>query len=277
MMTEHNPSQATPSLRLVQKLAAEGLRTFSTEDVRQLAPDVGLSKGYVIQALHHLVRTGWLVRLRKGLYALSSATPGVSPAHEFEVAMALVDPAAISHFSAMHHYELTDQIPNQVFITTTTGKWLPSGRADSVGGNGYCVGDTIYQFIRIKPERFFGTEKVWIEESRVTFTDMSRTLIDGLSKPQYCGGFAEVLHGFQAAANRINLDQVVEYAVRLDNATAKRLGWVLEHMGFEPPKLNILRQIKVTGYSKLDPSGPREGPYNRYWMIQENLSGKVQP
>ncbi|MBL7188001.1 MAG: type IV toxin-antitoxin system AbiEi family antitoxin domain-containing protein [Phycisphaerae bacterium] len=274
-MAQVNPSGATPALQLVQRLAAEGFRIFSTEDVRKIAPEVGLSKGYVLQALHHLARTGWLVRLRKGLYTLSSTIPGVSPAHEFEVGMALVDPAAISHFSAMHHYELTDQIPHQVFITTTSGQWIPRGGKDS--GTGYRVGDTVYQFIRIKPERFFGTDTVWVDQSRVTFTDMARTLVDGLMMPQYCGGIAEVLHGFQVARDRLSLDQIIDYALRLDSATAKRLGWILEHTGLEPSTLTALEQVKVTGYSKLDPTGPRDGPYNRHWMIQENLSGKVHP
>jgi len=274
-MAQVNPSKATPALQLVQQLAAEDLRIFSTEDVRKIAPEVGLSNGYVLQALHHLVRKGWLVRLRKGLYTLSSTIPGVSPANEFAVGMALVDPAAISHFSAMHHYELTDQIPHQVFITTISGKWIPRGERDN--GGGYRVVDTVYQFIRIKPERFFGTDMVWVDESRVTFTDLARTLIDGLMMPQYCGGIAEVLHGFEVARDRISLGQIIDYALRLDSATAKRLGWALEHTGFESSELTVLEQVKVTGYSKLDPTGPRDGPYNRYWMIQENLSGKVQP
>jgi len=189
--------------------------------------------------------------------------------------MALVTPAAISHFSAMHHYELTDQIPNQVFITTTTGQWIPRG--DKEDRTGYRAGDTVYRFIRIKPERFFGTEKAWIEEARVTFTDMSRTLIDGLMMPQHCGGIAEVIHGFQLAQDRLHLDQIMDYALQLDNATAKRLGWVLEHIGIDTSKLSSLHELKVTGYTKLDPTGPRQGPYNRFWMIQENLSGKVHP
>ena len=271
-MTRNNPSQMTPALQLVQKLAAEGYRIFSTEDVRGMAPEVGLSAGYVVQALHHLVRTGWLVRLRKGLYTLSSAVPGISPAHEFEVAMALVNPAAISHFSAMHHYELTDQIPHHVFVTTTSGQSAPRG-----AGAGYRVGDTTYQFIRMRPERFFGTETVWLGEARVTFTDMARTLIDGLTMPQYCGGIAEVMHGFEMARDRLPLGQMIDYAMRLDHATVKRLGWVLEQTGFERSALSVLQEVGVTGYTKLDASGSREGPYNRTWMIQENLSGKVRP
>jgi predicted transcriptional regulator of viral defense system len=275
-MARSNPTKPTPALQLVQRLAADGFRIFSPEDVRKIASEVGLSEGYVLQALHHLVQQGWFVRLRKGLYALSSSVPGVSPAHEFEVAMALVHPAAISHFSAMHQYELTDQIPHGVFITTTTGQWIPrsgKGRGDK---SGYRVGDTTYQFIRVKPERYFGTDTVWVDESRVTFTDMARTLIDGLMMPQYCGGIAEVLHAFEIARDRLRLDELVDYALRLDDATAKRLGWVLEHVGLHLSKLTVLQDVKVSGYSKLDATGPREGPYNRHWMIQENLSGKVR-
>lgn len=274
-MIHQDPSGPTPALTLVRRLAADGYRVFSTEQAREIAPDVGLSAGYVDQALHHLARTGWVIRLRKGLYALSSSVPGVSPVHEFEVAMALVHPAVISHFSAMHHHELTDQIPHRVFVTTTTGHWVP--RADNSHGNegGYRVGETRYQFIQIKPERFFGTTQIWVGEARVTITDMERTLIDGLLMPQYCGGFAEVLHAFEGAHVRLNMDRLIEYALRLDAATAKRLGWILEKSGMEHSRLIPLERIEVTGYSKLDPTGPRQGPYNRPWMVQENLVGKV--
>lgn len=276
-MAQQSPSQPTPALALVRRLAADGRRIFSTEQARDIAPEVGLSEGYVRQALHHLTRSGWLVRLRKGLYALSSSVPSVSPAHEFEVAMALVHPAAISHFSAMHYHELTDQIPHRVFVTTATGHSVPRSHNARKGESGCRVGETVYQFIQVKPERFFGTKDVWIGEARVTVTDMERTLIDGLAMPQYCGGFAEVIHAFEVAHDRLNLNRLVEYALKLDAATAKRLGWVLEKTEIKRSRLAALQQVAVTGYSKLDPTGPRRGPYNRPWMVQENLAGKATP
>jgi len=179
-------------IELVRKLAAEGERVFTTQRAHEFVPSVGLSENYFRQALHHLARSGWLVRLRKGLYAISSSVPGVTAAHEFEIAMMLAKPAAISHWSAMHFHGLTDQAPRKVFVLTTVGGRTPR---PSVGekGRGCAIGGTEYKFIQVRPDRFFGTEKVWVNDARVTITDPERTLIDGLSMPQYCGDFSEAL------------------------------------------------------------------------------------
>jgi predicted transcriptional regulator of viral defense system len=277
-MSRENLVHTASGVELVRKLAGEGDRIFTTRRARELAPVAGLSEGYLRQALHHLTKSGWLVRLRKGLYALSSSVPGATPAHEFEIAMALTDPAAVSHWSALHHHGLTDQAPRKVFVLTTTESSVPRARGAKAkqARDGFSVGGIVYRFIQVKPERFFGTEKVWIGEARVTITDPERTLLDGLSMPQYCGDFAEVLHAFEARASELNLERIIEYALELDAATAKRLGWVLEHQGVEPTKLERLAALPIRGYRKLDPTGPRNGPCNRHWMIQENLPGRVK-
>lgn len=237
-----------------------------------------MSDNYLRQALHHLANAGWIVRLRKGLYAISSSVPGVLPAHEFEIAMAMAKPAAISHWSALHHHGLTEQVQRKVFVLTTTEASVPRARGSMAvkGPQGYLIGGTTYQFIQIKPERFFGTEHVWIGEARVTITDPERTLLDGLTMPHCCGDFTEVLHAFQVRGADLNLERIIEYALKLDAATAKRLGWVLERQGVEPAKLERLALLPIKGYRTLDPTGPRKGPCNRHWMIQENLPGTVQ-
>ena len=238
---------------------------------------MGLKSEYLWEALYHLRRNGWIVPLRRGLYALSPAVPGVTPAHEFEIAMALLEPAAISHWSALHHHGLTEQVPWKVFVLTTTEAPVPRvrGARASEAREGYPAGGTRFRFIQVKPERFFGTEKVWIGEARVTVTDPERTLLDGLSRPQYCGDFTEVLHAFGAHASALDLERIVEYALKLDAATAKRLGWVLERQGVASSEVERLAALPIRGYRKLDPTGPRRGPRNRHWMIQENLPGRV--
>ena len=264
-------------VELIRLIAAEGDRIFSTQRARELAPEVGLKDSYLWEALYHLRRNGWIVSLRRGLYALSASVPGVTPAHEFEVAMALVSPAAISHWSAMHYHGMTEQAPRKVFVLTTMESSVPRVRSNTAKRiiNGYPVGDTVYKIVQVKPERYFGTQKVWIEEARVTITDPEKTLLDGLSMPQYCGDFAEVLHAFEVRRDDLHVQRIIEYACKLDTATAKRLGWVLEYQGIDPAFLEPLLELPIKGYRKLDPTGPRKGPYSRRWMIQENLPGKV--
>ena len=140
---------------------------------------------------------------------------------------------------------------------------------------GFLVGDTTYQFVQVRPERFFGVKKVWIGEARVTITDPERTLLDGLAAPRYCGDIAEVLHAFEVRGAELDLSRIIEYALELDAAMAKRLGWALEHLGADPSKLEPLAALPIKGYRKLDPTGPRRGPCNARWMIQENLPGKI--
>jgi predicted transcriptional regulator of viral defense system len=278
-MTRENLVHTGPGVELVRKLASEGDRVFTSARARELAPDVGLSEGYLRQALHHLAKSGWVIRLRKGLYALSSTVPGVTPAHEFEIAMALVDSAAISHWSALHHHGLTEQTPRKVFVLTTTEASVPRARGAKAkgAGGGISVGGMSYQFVQVRPERFFGLQKTWVGEARVTITDPERTLLDGLTMPRYCGDFAEVLHAFEARGTDLDLERITEYALKLDAATAKRLGWVLEHQGVDLSNLERLAALPIKGYRKLDPTGPRKGPTNARWMIQENLPGKVRP
>jgi predicted transcriptional regulator of viral defense system len=264
-------------VELVRELAAGGNRIFTTKRARELAPKVGLSAGYLRQALHHLNKSGWLVRLRKGLYAISSLVPGVMPLHEFEIAMALVEPAAISHWSALHYHGLSQQSPRKIFVLTTKSTSVPRNRSIKVAHtqDGYSVGDMLYKFVQTKRERFFGAMKIWIGEARVAITDPERTLLDGLTMPQYCGDFAEVLHAFSVYNAQLNLEKIIDYALKLDTATAKRLGWVLEQQGVSLSNLQRLAALPVKGYRKLDPTGPRSGKCNQRWMIQQNLPGKV--
>lgn len=265
-------------VELVRRLAAEGDRIFSTDRARELASEVGLKDSYLWEALYHLRRSGWIVSLRRGLYALSSSVPGVAPVHEFEVAMALVSNAAISHWSALHYHGLTEQAPRKVFVLMTTETSVPRLRNTGTRrtSGGYLVGETLFQFVQVNPERYFGIEKVWIDEARVAITDPERTLLDGLLMPQYCGDFAEVLHAFEVRGSDLNIKRIVDYALKIDMATSKRLGWVLECREVNPALLEPLAELPIKGYRRLDPTGPRKGPCNRRWMIQENLPGKVK-
>ena len=263
-------------IELVRLLASENNRIFTIDRARELAPRAGIKDSYLYESLYHLRRNGWITPIRRGLYALS--VPGTFPVHEFEIAMNLASPAAISHWLAMNHHGLTDQIPRTIFVLTTTGSSFPRARGIKNRGmsyRGYKSGNTLYRFIQVKPEHFFGTEEILIGNTLVSITDPERTLLDGLCRPQYCGGFAEALHAFNVIGDNLNMKRIVKYALRLNVAVAKRLGWILEYWGYDSSEFSELAELPVKGYRKLDPTGPRKGPCNNRWMIQENLTGNV--
>ena len=275
MNTSTRPKQTLVGIELVRQLALEGDRIFTTDRARELAPRVGLKNSYLGEALFHLRQNDWIVPLRRGLYTLSSSVPGVSDAHEFEIAMALVHPAAISHWSAMSYHGLTEQTPHVVFVLTTTEHSVPRLREETSGNGdgGYAVREVTYKFVQVRPERYFGTQQVWVGDSRIYITDLERTLLDGISMPQYCGDFAEAIHAFEVAMDRVDFERIANYAERLGATISKRLGWVLDHLGSQSPVIERLASIPIKGYRMLDPSGARKGPCNSRWMIQENLPG----
>ena len=277
MDTRQKLKRSHVGVELVRRLAAEGDRIFSVNRARKFASEVGLRDSYLLEALYHLRRNGWIISLRRGLYAVSSMMPGVVPVHEFEVAMALVRNGAISYWSALHYHGLTEQVPRKVFVLTTTEISIPRQRniRTKPTDNGYPVGDMLFQFVQVKPERYFGIQNIWLNEARVAITDPERTLLDGLTMPQNCGDFGEVLRAFEMRRDDLNIEQIVDYAIKLDTATAKRLGWVLEYLGIDQDILEPLIVLPIKGYRKLDPTGPRKGRCYSRWMIQENIPGKV--
>lgn len=98
---------ATQKNLLLQNLLAQGLRVFTNGTVKDIAIRLNISKVYTNIILSSLIQEGWLRDIRKGLYAFTS-TAGIHPIHEFEIAMQLVKPTMISHYSAFYYHELTD-------------------------------------------------------------------------------------------------------------------------------------------------------------------------
>ena len=244
-------------LKLLRQLTDQGLRIFSIKQAEEAAPKIGMSASYVAVSLHHLLTGGWIMRLKRGVYAIAAYGP--TP-HEFSIAMALVNPSAISHWTAMHYHHLTQQTPNKIFAITPRETSIPRS-----------LGKKTFHFIRIKKEYFFGIETVWLDDMQVQITNLEKTLVDGLYLPEYCGDFAEVLYAYKISKDRINIDLIVQYGLKLGIAVAKRLGLILERLDVPEKKLLPLLNLHAKNYHKFDPRGPLNGAYNRKWMIQENI------
>jgi predicted transcriptional regulator of viral defense system len=250
-------------LEVLKDLASNGVRIFNTAEFRQAASATLSNPNYLLEMIHHLKTNGWIHQISKGLYHLDQIFLNGIPIHEFEIVMALNNQAAISHFSAMHYHNLTDQMPLEIFWS------IP--KSDDMQGYKHklCYKGTQYHAIQTKKEHFFGIENIWIGDVKIRITDKEKTLLDGLSCPKYSGGLMEILYAFNTA--ELDIEKIIEYALKYNIAVAKRLGWTLDSLGKSDIVLDRLAQLPTKSYHKLDVSGKLHGKYNSKWHIVENI------
>jgi predicted transcriptional regulator of viral defense system len=75
-------------LEIIKNLSEEGKRIFTLKEAEAISHSSSTRL-----FLHYLAQEGWIVRLKPGVYAIQM--PGAQPLHEFEIAMSLVQPAAV--------------------------------------------------------------------------------------------------------------------------------------------------------------------------------------
>jgi predicted transcriptional regulator of viral defense system len=129
--------------------------------------------------LSRWVRSGRLVKVRRGLYAVP-APHRTKPPDPFEVSNRLVRPSFVSMESALHFHELIPDVPFAV-TAVTTGR---TGTHDTPLGT--------YVYHHVGPSRFWGFEEVEIAPGRrVYVATPERALIDllyarrGSDRPAY--------------------------------------------------------------------------------------------
>ena len=267
----------TEGTRLIRALLAEGQFVFSTDEADAVGSTLGIKREVLNQVLAMLNKSGWISRLRRGLYAISGSLPGGVDVHPFLIATRLVEPSAISHWSAMNYHGLLEQVPQVVTAFTAkkvyppdyrTGKKVRSGRKPS-----FEVMGLHYEYVTVKPSFYFGFGEEWIDtNSMVPITDKERTMLEGFISPRYFGGLGVILDILEEHYDELNSERLLEYALRVGRASAiKRLGWALASVGAPESILFPLKDHPIKGFRLLDPTLPRRGPYDRDWMIQNNI------
>jgi predicted transcriptional regulator of viral defense system len=214
------------------------------------------------------VDKGWLERIERGKYLIVPLEAGpdrVWTEDALVLAGHLVNPSMVAYWSALSHWNLTDQVPRITYVQTPARK---ENRTPVVLG-------MRFRIVRVKEEKFFGGLTVRIAESPVQVTDPERTLIDCLDRPELSGGVAEVARALREG--EFDWKRATGYLRRFGSgAVVKRLGFLVESMEIaHPPEPEVLREwqsLRTTGISRLDPSSPRDTHrIATRWRIGVNL------
>ena len=223
-----------------------------------------------------LAQSGWIEILKRGTYAVKSPlySGDIPP---FALANALVQPMAISHWSALAHHGFTTQNPVMTQASTPTKVVTPEMRSGKAyrprGRASWRAFGLEFEFIYVKRDWFWGFQKYWVNSwVQVDITDRERTVLDLIVRPDLFGGIRAASEIMEDVLSQIDLSRLITYALRYDvGAGIKRLGWLLEKMGADANLILPLKNFPVTGTILLDPTQPRSGKLDPSWQINENL------
>jgi len=130
-----------------------------------------------------------------------------------------------------------------------------------------------FEFINYNEQHFFGFEKKWINNyDKVYCSDLEKTIIDCLYKPQFASGITEIVKAINRCKKEINSDKMFEYLNNFNaNVVFKRLGFILENFPEFNSLTNSLYKKVSSSKAYLDPTYPKKGIYNSRWKIIDNV------
>ena len=262
--------QPSPTKRLIALLSRAAPTGLVTPD---LASSVwGGSARQASQRLGDLVKRGWLVRVRRGLYAIlpldaqhESQTTAGDP---WLLAQALYNPCYIAGWSAAEHWQLTEQIFRSTFVATAANI---RHRAEEHFG-------AAFRLARVKEERLHDLQTIWRSGHKISISGRERTIVDAAINPAWVGGvrqLAAILNEYRQQPGSNAQVLAIELEMNGNGAAAKRLGYLCERYWADAVGVIATAcELLSTGYVKLDPSSPHRGKLETKWGLWVNVRNK---
>ncbi len=249
--------------RDLTRIFSRGRRVATVEEV---ADALGVDRGEAARRLAALASSGWLRRVRRGLY-LAVPVDAPDPKAWTEDAWYLADlvwhPCYITGWSAANFWSLTDQVFRSTVVATI-------GRVRQVeqelAGHPYLVH-------HVNADRLsWGLRPEWRHDRRVLVADPARTVAELLDRPGLGGGIRHVAEILDTYLLEGEITALLDAVERLDNGAAfKRLGYLVEALGLaEPGIVEACAHRLTSGVSPLDPDLPKTGPRSPRWGLVVN-------
>lgn len=253
------------SNRLLSYFNGQHMNCFDYSLAYKALPDSKASA--VRELLSDMTKRGLLMRLKEGVYYIipyeQNAETYMPDWHL--IAEHLVNDARhyIGYYSALQIHNLITQpsLKEQIVVSK------------QVRPSEIKIKDVPFQFIYHNAKHFFGAKKIWIDSyNKVLCSDLEKTFIDCLFKPDYAGGIVEVARAIYTSKDKIKYDILLEYSKKFHSqAVIKRLGFLLEMLEINTKIIDDLQQMKKASYILLDTELPKTGKRISRWSIQQNL------
>ncbi|MCX6826808.1 MAG: hypothetical protein NTV06_06055 [candidate division Zixibacteria bacterium] len=270
-MTKNKPQKQRKTLNdkaIISILARSNISGLVS--VPEAAKVLKKSSLNVASTLAHLEKKGWIKRVKKGTYFIlpleATKREGGIAGDPWVVASVLYKPCYIGGWSAVEHWELTEQLFRSTFVVTSAN--IRTKEQNILGND--------YRIVRVSKEKVEKLSSVWRGSIQINISDRERTLIDGCANPSWVGGFRQLadMLGVYLSSEYRNDAKLLDCAHEAGKGSIyKRLGFLLEKFDPKVKKLIVALKAKITsGIIKLDPMVASKGKLNSTWGVWENIS-----
>lgn len=217
--------------------------------------------------LAYYTRTGRILRVRRGLYV--SVPPGLDPktypVDPYLLAAKMTNDAVLAYHTALEFHGKAHSVHEEFrYLTNRASRPLMfrSHRFRAV---------PFPKALRDKQQELFGVKLAERAGVGVRVTTLERALVDVLDRPNLAGGWEEIWRSLEAV-EFFDLDQVVEYALLLGNATTvAKVGFYLEQrreaLMVDDAHLKRLREHRPRKPHYLERNGRKPGRFVAAWNL----------
>jgi len=248
--------------------AAQGKMIFTSAQAGEFLGE----SAHTARTLARLEKGGWLYRLERGVYMIIPLEAGPERAwteSALVIAPHLIQPAAIAYWSALHYWQLTEQVPGTIFVQSTARKRQSEKTI---------LGMT-FRFITVVEAKFFGVMQRTLNGQALYVTDREKTLVDVADHPELSGGSLQLAQALQVAQPSLDWPRLDDYLQRWPNtAPLKRLGYLVETLPLSLPdraeRLARWQGALSPGIVALEPGAATEtGRIVTRWQLRVNVAG----
>ncbi len=225
---------------------------FTSESIKPLLSE---NSSDLNEILENLVHKHILSRIERGKFCRYNFRD------ELVIANYLVPDGVVSYWSALNRHGLTDQFPNTVFVQTSLEKRSKK------------IFEVQYKFIRVLEKKITGIQIQGFGNRQFRMTDIEKTIVDCFDKPQYSGGYAELIRAF--GNTKLNGEKMIRYCNAVgNNAATKRMGLLADLLNKQGLKafISFARSKVGSKISLFDSSGADNGVYDNTWKLRMNIS-----
>lgn len=252
--------------QIIKNFSGKDQDCFTFRDVVSEFPET--DKFFLSKVLSAMLEKGMLIKLNRNVYHI---VPSSEDAQTYIPDWHLVAKYLmkgrkyyIGYYSAFQIHGLITQ-PSLKEIIVTDRQVIPSTRK---------IRGVEFQFVTHKKSRFFGFLNFWINQhEKVMVSDLEKTIVDAVSKPQLCGGMVEVSKAIYETRSKVNIEKMVSYFKKNESRVAiKRylficdlvnIEWTIHHE-------RLLQEIGST-FSLFDTTGPDQGRKNSKFRLKINI------